>query len=125
MNVSGSLLFSAYCFFKDELELILNKKNGKPQKGGIPISRNKMQKLKKNKNGECELIDIEHDDISHKLIMSKVNGIIAYHSGLPESIHIISINNDSLMDMLYLQLTFMQDIDVKILRQRIIVEPKS
>lgn len=124
-SVSSSLLFAAYNFFKDELELNINKKTGKPQGRGIPISRNKMQKLKKDKNDEYKLIDINHDDILHKLITSNINGIIAYHSGLPESIHIISINNDPLMDMLYLQLAFKQDIDVKILRHGIIIEQKN
>ncbi|HEK0449059.1 TPA: hypothetical protein SMP81_002254 [Proteus mirabilis] len=120
--VSGSLLFAAYNFFKDELELNINQKTGEPQGKGIPIARNKMQKLKKDKNNEYKLINIVHDDILHKLIISKITGIIAYHSGIPESIHIISINNDPLMDMLYSQFVFTQNMDIQILRHGITAE---
>lgn len=114
-TISGPLLFAAYSFFKDELELVFDKSTGKQMGRGIPIARHEMQKKKKTDKGE-ELVSIKHDDLLSGIVSSHISGIIAFHKGLPATLHIISINNDPLMDLLYMKFVNSTDVNTKILR---------
>lgn len=117
--VSGPLLFASYSFFKDELELVFDKDTGKQMGRGIPIARHEMEKKKKIDKGEV-LVSIKHDDLLGKILSSHISGIIAYHEGAPASLHIISINNDPLMDLLYMKFFNSPSLRTKILRHGIL-----
>lgn len=114
-TVSGPLLFAAYSFFKDELELMFDKSTGKQMGRGIPIARNEMKKKKKTDDGEG-LVSIKHDELLDAISSSHISGIIAYHKGAPASLHIISINNDPLMDLLYIRFSNSSTLNTKIQR---------
>lgn len=118
-TVSGPLLFSAYSFFKDELELVFDKRTGKQMGAGIPIARHEMKKKKTTDEGE-KLVTIKHDDLLSGVISSHISGIIAYHKGAPAYLHIISINNDPLMDLLYLRFSNHPTLSTEILRHGIL-----
>ncbi|TNU98329.1 MULTISPECIES: hypothetical protein [Morganellaceae] len=118
-TVSGPLLFAAYAFFKEELELVFDKKTGRQIGGGLPIARNEMKKKKNTDEGE-KLVPIKHDDLLDGIISSSINGIIAYHRGTPASLHIININNDPLMELLYQKVSGFPGWKTEIIRHGIL-----